>query len=106
MRISSPLDMPDEAARSDIFIPHARLRPRGSMGEARRGTPEGPDRPGPEIDREGSEGRTLAERFISAFQLPYALGCFLLGFIVFGFLNSLLAKYVESASLPQALQTA
>ena len=76
------------------------------MGEARRGTPEGPDRPGPETDREGSEERTLAERFISAFHLPYALGCILLGLIVFGFLNSLLAKYVEGASLPMALQTA
>src|SRR5207249_10513322 len=60
---------------SDIFIPQARLRPRGSMGEARRGTPEGPDRRSRETDHEESEGRTLAERFISAFHLPYALGC-------------------------------
>src|SRR5436190_5915220 len=48
---------------------------------------------------------TLFRSFISAFHLPYALGCILLGLIVFGFLNSLLAKYVESASLPMALRS-
>ena len=75
------------------------------MREARRGTLEA-DRSGPETYHDEPGEMTLAERFISAFRLPYVLGCFLFGFVVFGFLNSLLAKYVESASLPMALQTA
>src|SRR5207247_10059152 len=87
------------------FIPHGRRVRRGSLREGRRGTLEA-DRSGPETYHDEPGEMTLAERFISAFRLPYALGCFLFGFVVFGFLNSLLAKYVESASLPMALQTA
>src|SRR5256886_9263136 len=75
------------------------------MREARPWTLEA-DRSGPETYHDEPGEMTLAERFISAFRLPYVLGCFLFGFVVFGFLNSLLAKYVESASLPMALQTA
>src|SRR5438552_4789038 len=75
------------------------------MREARRGTLEA-DRSGPETSHDEPGEMTLAERFISAFRLPYVLGCFLFGVVVFGFLNSLLAKYVESTSLPVALQTA
>jgi hypothetical protein len=49
---------------------------------------------------------TLAERFVVAFRLPYALGCLLLGFGLFGILNTVLSKYVETADLRQAVVAA
>jgi len=45
---------------------------------------------------------TLAERFIVVFRLPYALGCILVGFGLFGILNTVLSKYVETVDLRQA----
>lgn len=49
------------------------------------------------------ESLTLAERFIVAFHLPYALGCILVGFALFGILNTVLSKYVETVDPRQAV---
>ena len=46
---------------------------------------------------------TLAERFIAAFRLPYALGCVLIGFGLFGTFNTLLSKFVQTSDLRQAI---
>jgi hypothetical protein len=51
----------------------------------------------------GPGSPTLAERFIVAFHLPYVLGCILVGFVLFGILNTVLSKYVETADLWQAV---
>ncbi len=48
---------------------------------------------------DGPESLTLAERFIIAFRLPYGLGCILVGFGLFGILNTVLSKYVETGDL-------
>ena len=46
---------------------------------------------------------TLAERFILGFRLPYILGCVLVGLVLFGILNTVLSKYVETTDLRQAV---
>lgn len=49
---------------------------------------------------------TLAERFIVASRLPYALGCILVGFGLFGLFNTFLSIYGEAADLRKALGAA
>jgi hypothetical protein len=75
-------------------------------------------RPAPVRMREGSEGaegmeakqaqapdaRTLAERFIAAFRLPYALACILIGFGLFGLFDTALTHFVESGDLLETVQ--
>ena len=46
---------------------------------------------------------TLAERFIEAFRLPYGLGCVVVGSVLFGLLNALVAAVMETSSVPKAL---
>ena len=46
---------------------------------------------------------TLAERFIVCFQLPYALGCLFVGFLLFGFVSSFLSVYAENADASAAI---
>ncbi|TLZ44342.1 MAG: hypothetical protein E6K19_04745 [Methanobacteriota archaeon] len=53
---------------------------------------------------EGPDKRTLAERFIAAFRLPYALGCVLIGFGLFGLFDTALTHLADSADLPVAIQ--
>jgi len=55
---------------------------------------------------DGPESLTLAERFIVAFRLPYGLGCILVGFGLFGILNTVLSKDVETGDLTQAVVAA
>ena len=47
----------------------------------------------------GPDSPTLAERFVLAFRLPYPVGCFLVGFFLFGVLDVALTKYAETANL-------
>jgi len=46
---------------------------------------------------------TLAERFIASFRLPYALGCILIGFGLFGTINTMLFTFAETSDLRQAI---
>ncbi len=55
---------------------------------------------------DGPESLTLAERFIVAFRLPYGVGCILVGFGLFGILNAVLSKDVETGDLRQAVVAA
>jgi hypothetical protein len=75
-------------------------------------------RPAPVRMREGSEGAegmeakqaqapnagTLAERFMAAFRLPYALACILIGFGLFGLFDTALTHFVESSDPLVTLQ--
>jgi hypothetical protein len=49
---------------------------------------------------------TLAERLIAGLRLPYALGCLLVGFGLFGFFDTFLTGYVGTSSVSQAIQKA
>jgi len=53
----------------------------------------------PSDDLHGPDAPTLAERFVLAFRLPYPVGCFLVGFFLFGVLDVALTKYAETANL-------
>src|SRR6267378_6509106 len=94
------------ALTSDTFIPRTNLgRFRGrSLGEQSRPAQASSSSARPSSD--GPESMTLAERFIVAFRLPYALGCVLVGFGLFGILNTVLSKYVETADLRQGVVVA
>jgi len=54
----------------------------------------------------GPERPTLAERFILLFHLPYLLGCFLVGFILWGILDVVLDLYLRTLNLGQAVAQA
>ena len=73
------------------------------MGELPRPAQAGTSTP---TIADGPGSLTLAERFILAFHLPYALGCILVGFALFGILNTVLSKYVETADLRPAVALA
>jgi hypothetical protein len=49
---------------------------------------------------------TLAERFVAAFRLPYAVACILIGFVLVGIPNSILSWYLQTSDLRQAVLTA
>src|SRR5207302_2096569 len=55
---------------------------------------------------DGPESLTLAERFIVAFRLPYGVGCILVGFGLFGILNTVLSNDVETGDLRQSVVAA
>ena len=42
---------------------------------------------------------TLAERFITAFRLPYPLGCVLVGVVLFGIVDALLQGYSTTSNV-------
>jgi hypothetical protein len=52
----------------------------------------------------GHEAATLAERFILAFRLPYAIGCMVVGLGLFGILDVVFYHYAMTASLSEGLQ--
>gem|GEM_PF-2465522 len=54
----------------------------------------------------GPESPTLAERLILAFRLPYAIGCLLVGFVLFGLLDVVFTMYVQTSNLSTALAAA
>jgi len=54
----------------------------------------------------GPDSPTLAERFILAFRLPYAIGCILVGFVLFGVLDVAFTSYVQTSNLSRALAAA
>lgn len=54
----------------------------------------------------GPESPTLAERFILAFRLPYAIGCILVGFGLFGVFDVAFTIYVQTSNLSKALAAA
>src|SRR3989442_5678910 len=54
----------------------------------------------------GPDSPTLAERFILAFRLPYAIGCILVGFVLFGVLDVAFTIYVQTSNLSKALAAA
>ena len=54
----------------------------------------------------GPEEMTLAERFITAFRLPYDLGCVVVGLLLFGLFDTWLSMYAGSLDPWQALRAA
>lgn len=54
----------------------------------------------------GGEAATLAERFVLAFRLPYALGCIVVAFGLFGVLDVALSVYAETGDLALAFAKA
>jgi len=49
---------------------------------------------------------TLAERFIVAFRLPYPVGCVVVGFFLFGFLDPVFSRFVSTGDLSGAIGAA
>ncbi|TLZ53300.1 MAG: hypothetical protein E6K17_09865 [Methanobacteriota archaeon] len=47
----------------------------------------------------GPGSMTLAERFITAFRLPYPLGCVLVGVVLFGIVDALLQGYSTTSNV-------
>jgi hypothetical protein len=92
-------------ASSDSFIPQrhfGRVRGRSLREHPRPAA----DETSTATIFDGPGSLTLAERFIAAFRLPYALGCLVVGFVLFGILNTLFSKYVETMDLRQAVDAA
>ena len=54
----------------------------------------------------GPSAMTLAERFILAFHLPYALGCVLAGVFLFGILTTLLSTYADTSDTQASIGAA
>src|SRR5881296_3557213 len=54
----------------------------------------------------GPESPTLAERLILAVRLPYAIGCLLVGFFLFGLLDVVFTKHAQTSNLSTALAAA
>ena len=73
-----------------VAAPHTQ-QPGGSSAAARERTAR------------GHESSTLAERFIEAFRLPYALGCLVVGLLLFGLFDTWLYMYAATSDPWEAL---
>src|SRR6267143_57245 len=90
--------------RSDSFIPASPLGPDSGHMAGERSQSYLAGAPSPHsTTAEGPEAMTLAERFIASFRLPYALGCILIGFGLFGTINTMLFTFAETSDLRQAI---